>query len=110
MSSRDDMLHAITNPMMNANAIGAAQGSILGQGITSQDAYNYAAAQQGRRVESWFDYQKQTNFQVINADNGFVIIVKPDHPGSKGRMLVASTIEEVRDLITSEMVARKMEK
>ena len=85
----------------------AAQGSIFGQGATLHDAYNQA--QQGRRIEQWFDHQRQTNIQIINADNGYIVITRPEH-GYMPRVLVASTIEEVRDLITSEMVAKKMEK
>lgn len=62
-----------------------------------------------RRVESYFDISRMTTVKVVSADNGFVVLTQPDH-GGIGRMLVANTIEEVRDLITTEMVTKKMEK
>lgn len=105
-------MHAITHPMQNTgisamqNAMNAAQGSILGQAQMA----GYQSAEQSRRIESWFDHQRNTNFQIVTADNGFVVIVKADGFGQVSRILVANTIEEVRDLITSEMVAKKLEK
>lgn len=106
---RDRMNMAI-NPMMNAaagqsifgGAQGAAQGSIL-QGIPGE-------YQQGRRIESYFDANRMVNVQVISADNGYIIVSRPDHPGTTQRVMVANTIEEVRDLITSQMVTNKMER
>lgn len=99
----DSMLYAITNPAMNA-----AQGSVLG-GMHGAMGVDYSNQGVSRRIDQWFDAQRQTNFQVVNADNGFIVITKPEY-GNAGRILVASTIEEVRDLITSELVAKKMEK
>jgi hypothetical protein len=96
------MMNMAMHPAQNA-----AQGSILG-GLGAMGA-DYSSQNASRRIEQWFDHQRQTTVQIINADNGFVVIVKPDY-GHAGRMLVASTIEEVRDLITSELVAKKMEK
>ena len=95
----NDILNmAVGHPMQNA-----AQGSILG-------AYSNQGVVGERRIEHAFDYNRQLNINVINADNGFVVIMKPEMPGTTSRVLVASSIEELRDLITSEMVTRKMEK
>lgn len=100
-----DQMNMAVNPAMNA-----AQGSILGAiGAQSVD-YNQAGQ---RRVESMFDHNRQVQMTVVTADNGFVLTIRADHPafaGGANRVLVASTIEELRDLITSEMVTRKMEK
>lgn len=103
-------MHAITNPAMNAAQQGmAGQGSVY-VGLAAQDtqsAYNQAAQ---RRVESWIDHVRQTNVQIVQADNGYILTFRPTEFGSAPRTLVATTIEEVRDLITSEMVSRKLEK
>lgn len=103
-----DQMNMAVNPAMNAaqgvtwTAANTATGpAILGTSIGSQI---------DRRIEQMFDYNRQMNISVINADNGYVIIMRPEYPGTNSRVLVASTIEELRDLITSEMVTRKMEK
>lgn len=103
-----DQMNMAVNPAMNAaqgvawNTANTATGqSILGTSIGSQI---------DRRIEQMFDYNRQMNISVINADNGYVIIMRPEYPGTNSRVLVAGTIEELRDLITSEMVTRKMEK
>ena len=103
-----DQMNMAVNPAMNAaqgvtwTAANTATGqSILGTSIGSQI---------DRRIEQMFDYNRQMNISVINADNGYVIIMRPEYPGTNSRVLVAGTIEELRDLITSEMVTRKMEK
>lgn len=99
------------NPAMNAATAGsvfggshtASQGSILGQ------MYPHGAVGQERRIEHMFDHVRQINVTIVSADNGFILVTKPEY-GNVGRVVVASTIEELRDLITSEMVTRKMEK
>ena len=97
-----DQMNMAVHPAMNA-----AQGSILGaMGVQSVD---YGQVNQ-RRIESMFDYNRQVQMNIISADNGFVLTMRPEQPGARDRVLVASTIEELRDLITSEMVTRKMEK
>lgn len=97
-----DRMNMAVHPAMNA-----AQGSILGaMGAQSVD---YGQVNQ-RRIESMFDYNRQVQMNIISADNGFVLTMRPEQPGACDRVLVASTIEELRDLITSEMVTRKMEK
>ena len=103
---REHMHMAITNPLQNA-----AQGSIFG-GMGVAQAVDYGQTNQ-RRIESMFDHNRQVQMTVVTADNGFVLTIKADHPAfvaGANRVLVASTIEELRDLITSEMVTRKMEK
>ena len=94
-----DQMNMAVNPMMNA----AAQGSVFGQAYSNQSQIG------GRRIEQMFDHNRQINVTIVNADNGFILVAKPEYPGTD-RVLVASTIEELRDLITSEMVTRKMEK
>ena len=103
-----DQMNMAVHPAMNAaqgvawNAANTATGqSILGTSIGSQI---------DRRIEQMFDYNRQMNISVVNADNGYVIIMRPEFSGTNSRVLVANTIEELRDLITSEMVTRKMEK
>jgi hypothetical protein len=100
---------ALNNPLQNA----AAGQSIFG-GINPGQAYNAAHTvsqhpSAERRIESMFDHNRQMHVSVINADNGFILTTRTDL-GSHGRVLVAATIEELRDLITSEMVSRKMGK
>lgn len=98
---RDQMSMAV-HPAMNA-----AQGSILG--AMGTQAVDYGQVNQ-RRIESMFDYNRQVQVNIISADNGFILTVRPEQPGANSRVLIASTVEELRDLITSEMVTRKMEK
>ena len=100
-----DQMNMAMHPLQNA-----AQGSILG--AMGAQAVDYGQASQ-RRVETMFDHNRQVQMTVVTADNGFVLTIRADHPafaGGANRVLVASTIEELRDLITSEMVTRKMEK
>ena len=102
---RDRMNMAINNPLQNA-----AQGSILG--AMGTQAVDYGQMGQ-RRIESMFDHNRQVQMSIISADNGFILTTRADHPafaGGANRVLIAATIEELRDLITSEMVTRKMEK
>ena len=96
-----DQMNMAVNPAMNA-----AQNSILG-GIGSPLG-SQAVIYGERRIESVFDINRQMNISVVSADNGYILVTKPDN-GSVGRVLVANTIEELRDLITSEMVTRKMQ-
>jgi hypothetical protein len=90
----------------------AAQSSILGgygSGLGQSIGNSTGTYETPRRVESYFDINRMTTMKVVDADNGFVILTQPDG-GGRGRMLVASSIEEVRDLITAELVTKKMEK
>jgi hypothetical protein len=98
-----DQMNMAMNPLQNASA----QGSILGS-FANQAVGSVPGSQ--RRIESMFDHNRQLQMNIINADNGFILVMRPDHPGSRDRVLVASTIEELRDLFTSELVSRKMEK
>lgn len=98
-----DQMNMAVHPAMNA----AAQGSVFGQAYGTQAQIGATAE---RRIEHMFDHNRQVNVTVINADNGFILVTKPEYPSTTSRVLVASTIEELRDLITSEMVTRKMEK
>ena len=110
---REHMHMAITNPLQNAaqgsifGGMGAAQGSVLG-GMHTQ-AMDYGQTNQ-RRIESMFDHNRQVQMHIVNADNGFILTMRAAHPGARDRVLVANTIEELRDLFTSELVSRKMEK
>lgn len=101
-----DQMNMAVNPAMNA----AAQGSVFGQAFTTAHTGQIGSQIGGRRIEQMFDYNRQINVSIVNADNGFIIVMRPEYPGTTDRVLVASTIEELRDLITSEMVTRKMEK
>ncbi len=106
-----DMMYMAAHP---AQAQGIVGSSILGgagqQGMlgnawnTANTAYPY------NTQETYTDINRQIRVDVTKADNGFILSIRPFEPGAKGRVLVATTIEELRDLITSEMVSRAMEK
>lgn len=63
----------------------------------------------GARVETVFDHQRQMHVSIVHADNGFVLIMRNDY-GMQGRILIANSVQELNDLITSELVAQKLEK
>ena len=101
-----DRMNMAMHPLQNA-----AQGSILGA-MGAAQSVDYGQVNQ-RRIESMFDHNRQVQMSIISADNGFILTTRADHPafvGGANRVLIAATIEELRDLITSEMVTRKMEK
>jgi len=106
-------MHMATHPAMNA-----AQGSVLGQAYQSvgqQSSIFGGAVTSGQmmaagRSETMFDHNRQVHITVTSADNGFILSIMPEMMGTASRILVANTIEELRDLITSEMVTRKLEK
>ena len=105
-----DMINMAVHPAMNA-----AQGSILGQAYQNAGPGGIFGTATGgqlaeRRSETMFDHNRQVQITVTNADNGFILSIRPEMMGTASRILVANTIEELRDLITSEMVTRKLEK
>lgn len=105
-----DQMNAITNTQVGAIN---SQGGLYGGSPMQNAAQNMypGAILSGTpfRSDSWFDHNKQSHFNVIKVDNGFVIRVGAKE-GAQFRTLVASSVEEVRDLITAEMVSNKMEK
>lgn len=101
-----DLMDMAVHPAMGA----AAQGSVLTSTGTGGSIFGQYPGHVERRVESMFDHNRQVSVKVVTADNGFIVVVKPDMPGATERILVATSVDEVRDLITSEMVSRKMEK
>jgi hypothetical protein len=57
--------------------------------------------------EMTVDHNKQTNIRITHVENGFIVEV-----GSEAKLLrkyVAKDMDEVRDLITSDMVTQRME-
>ncbi len=62
------------------------------------------------RMDSMFDPAKQVRTNIVRADNGYILMVYPADNAIVPRVLVASSIEELRDLITCELVTSKMEK
>ena len=57
--------------------------------------------------EMTVDHNKQTNIRITHVENGFIVEV-----GSEARLIrkyVAKDMDEVRDLITSDMVTQRME-
>lgn len=79
------------NSMQNAKQTGVAQ---------IQDA------------EQMFDANRQVVITVVTADNGFVLTIRSPSVSfgamPKTSVFVASSIEELRDLITSDLVSRRM--
>ena len=102
-----DRMDAITNPLQNAVGAGGAGGSILG--YANQGSVLTGIQNSYGRTDSFHDPNRDIHLDVTRADNGYILRVTPRMGGTQ-RVLVASTIEELRDLITSEMVSQSMEK
>lgn len=97
-----DRMQAITNPSVIAGAI--APGNILTGNTSSPSVFG------ARRLEVNYDPIRCFRTTIVQADNGYILHITPDDMSVSGRVLVASTVEELRDLITAEMVGKKMEK
>ena len=57
--------------------------------------------------ETTVDHNKQTNIRITHVENGFLVEV-----GSEATLIrkyIAKDMDEVRDLITSDMVTQRME-
>jgi len=79
-------------------------GSSIGNGANSSTAMHQTAHYQS---EMTVDHNKQTNIRITHVENGFIVEV-----GSEAlliRKYVAKDMDEVRDLITSDMVTQRME-
>jgi hypothetical protein len=77
---------------------------ILGATINSGGTGSNSAMYQS---EMTVDHNKQTNIRITHVENGFIVEV-----GSEARLIrkyVAKDMDEVRDLITSDMVTQRME-
>jgi hypothetical protein len=96
---------SILNPLQNAAGVGGVLGGAMHGYNQSTDARRVSS------IESLFDPHTQTSVKIVSAANGYIVIVAPvDSMYKPSRVLIAPTIEDVRDLITSEMVSKKMEK
>lgn len=94
-----ECMNAIVNPSLGIAGAGANnQASIFG------NAPSYT------RVETMFDPNRQLRTQIIRADNGYILLVHSWEAAAASRVLVAASIEELRDLITSELVTQSLEK
>lgn len=89
-------LHAIINPPL-----------MIGAGAANNQASIFGGP---GRVETMFDPNRQLRTQIIRADNGYILMVYRWDGSLPARVLVAATIEELRDLITSELVTQSLEK
>lgn len=94
----DSHMNAIVNPpLMNPGAVNFAN--------TQPPVFGTP-----HRVETMFDYARQLRTNIVRADNGYILVVYPADASVTPRILVAPTIEELRDLITSELVTQSLEK
>lgn len=104
---------AIQNPLFNSAQ--QSSGTVMGintgftgvltgnGGIDSSVAMHQTAHYQS---EMTVDH-KQTNIRITHVENGFIVEV-----GSEAKLIrkyVAKDMDEVRDLITSDMVTQRME-
>lgn len=98
---------AITHNTLGGQSSGIANAfpQITPNPNTILDSYNSAMSKHDRP----FGGIKESNFQIITVDNGFILVVRGPL-GSVGRSLIATTVDELRDLITSELVGQAMEK
>ena len=87
----DNMLHAIAGPSVLTNS-------------TAKTVVRPPYSE-----HSWNDPLTGMKFEVIHAENGFVLKVAQNE-GERWRLYVASNVEEVRDIMTSQMVTQRMEK
>ena len=97
---------AISNSIFNSAQ--QTTGTVMGQntGFTgvSVGSGGTGAAYQAEMVTY---YDKQTNIRITHVENGFVVEV-----GMEAKLIrkyVAKDMNEVRDLITSDMVTQRME-
>ena len=88
----NDMLHAMVGQSVLTNNTGPA--------VTQRPPY---------AGHTWNDPLSGMKFEVIHAENGFVLKVA-QHEGERWRLYVAANVEEVRDIMTSQMVTQRMEK
>jgi hypothetical protein len=79
-------------------------GSTIGLGGTVSSAATQTAHYQSEMVAY---YDKQTNIRITHVENGF--IVETGNEGKLIRKYIAKDMDEVRDLITSDMVTQRME-
>lgn len=86
-----DLLHAM-----------AGQGILSGVNAAQQSIGAYAS-------RSWNDPLSGMKFEVITAENGYVLKVAANE-GDRWRLYVANNVDDIRDLITSQMVTQRMEK
>lgn len=109
--AQNRMLRGMMDMAVMPPVANAAQGSLFGQvANTGSSMFGNPIGAQTGRSETMFDHNRQVQITVTNADNGFILSIRPEMMGTASRILVANTIEELRDLITSEMVTRQMEK
>ena len=107
---------AIPNSSSIFNSAQQSTGAVMGQntgilsatissgGIGSSMGMANSAMYQS---EMTVDHNKQTNIRITHVENGFIVEV-----GSEARLIrkyVAKDMDEVRDLITSDMVTQRME-
>jgi hypothetical protein len=92
---------AINHPMMNA------QNSVLGV-LGAANQYQGSQVQDPRRW-GYDDPMNGMKVEVINAQNGFILKTAP-YEGAVAQLHIAANINELRDLITAEMVSKKLGK
>lgn len=112
---------AISNSSSMFNSAQQSSGTVMGQntgftgvltgngGIGSSAGIAGSAAHQTAHYQSEMMayYDKQTNFRITHVENGFIVEV-----GNEGKLIrkyIAKDMDEVRDLITSDMVTQRME-
>lgn len=116
---------AISNSSSMFNSAQQSSGTVMGQntgftgvltgngGIGSTiglgGAVSSTAARQTTHYQSEMMayYDKQTNFRITHVENGFIVEV--GHEAKLIRKYIAKDMDEVRDLITSDMVTQRME-
>lgn len=95
------MAHELEKDLLHAMA---------GQGILSGIGINAAQQSIGAYASrSWNDPLSGMKFEVITAENGYVLKVAANE-GDRWRLYVANNVDDIRDLITSQMVTQRMEK
>lgn len=89
------------NSMQNARQSSQSQLNSMQSGFTPT-----------QHIEQVFDANRQVVMTVVTADNGFVLVTKSPlasfGAAPNSSVFVASNVEELRDLITSDLVSRKM--
>ena len=107
---------AIPNSSSIFNPAQQSSGTVMGQntGFTgvltgNNGAISSTAMHQGAIYQSEMvaHYDKQTDIRITHVENGFIVEV-----GSEARLLrkyIAKDMDEVRDLITSDMATQRME-
>lgn len=82
---------------------------MTGQGILTNTTGPAVTQRPPYPSHSWNDPLSGMKFEVVNAENGFVLKVAANE-GERWRLYVAANVDEVRDIITSQMVTQRMEK